>query len=71
MPAFCFSKRKDLLLLVVNIDLDPVALSIYTAAQQGEMFASREVNSQLLAALCQRVHLQMGKEMDHEMLPGR
>lgn len=70
MPAFCFSKRKDLLLLVVNIDLNPIALSIYTAAQQEEMFASREVNSQLLATLCQRVRLQMGKEMDHEMLPG-
>lgn len=33
MPAFCYSKRKDLLLLVVNIDLDPVALNIYMAAQ--------------------------------------
>lgn len=33
MPAFCFSKWKDLLLLVVNIDLDLVALNIYTAAQ--------------------------------------
>lgn len=33
MPACCFSKQKDLLLLMVNIDLDPVALNSYTATQ--------------------------------------
>lgn len=43
---------------MVNIDPDPAALGINTAARYGEMFASGEVNSQLFCqpGWCQRTH---------------
>lgn len=43
---------------MVNIDPDPAALGINTAARYGEMFASGEVNSQLFCqpGWCRRTH---------------